>query len=110
MSLLKTAHSRSKTTAPTVCSIDFQNLSSGWKEIIKREVSVLATATHPNIRKVIDVEASDMSIRLSLEPIVGLSLRDILQRTSLKMDQVSCLSSKVSGPFRFPDGILSDVA
>jgi len=53
----------------------------------------LANAAHSNIRNIIAVEA-DIKC-LTLEPIIGMSLSDILHRSSLTNDQVRCLCSKI---------------
>jgi hypothetical protein len=106
LTLLKSVHSQRKSTTTLVTRmIDFRDSSSQrWKESIIQEISTLKVATHPNICNIIDFEGLDNAIRLTLEPISETSLGEILQRSSLTMDQISCLSSKVSGISCFPYG------
>jgi hypothetical protein len=87
-----------KSTFPTVRMIDFQRPSSQrWKQSISREISALKIATHVNICNIIGLEGSDMdAIRLTLEPAIGMSLRDILLRSSPTEEQMSCILSGVS--------------
>ena len=88
--------SQRNTARPTIRIVNLQSLSSHrWKELINHEVSSLATAAHSNIRNIIAVEGADIKC-LTLEPIIGMSLRDVLHRSSLTNDQVSGLCSKVS--------------
>jgi hypothetical protein len=83
---------------PSIRMIYFGNLSSQrWKELINYEISTLTKATHPNICNIIDCEGSDgYAIRLSLEPMIGTPLSDILLRSSPTNDQISYLLSNVS--------------
>jgi hypothetical protein len=107
LTLLKSVHSQRRTTATlTTRMIDFRDSSSQrWKESIIQEISTLKVATHPNICNIIDFKGLDTyAIRLTLESISETSLGEILQRSSLTMDQISCLSSKVSGISCFPYG------
>jgi hypothetical protein len=103
LSFLTTIHSQRRAASPTVRVIDFQNLSAqSQRELINREISKLRTAVHANICNIIDIEASDVyTIRLNMEPITGMSLSDILQRSSPTKDQMSSLSAMVSSWFGF---------
>ena len=106
LTLLKnnTHSQRKKATTLTTYMIYFHDSSSQrWKESIIQEISTLKEATHPNICNIIDFENLDTyAIRLTFEPTSETSLGEILQRSSLTMDQISCLSSEVSGRSCFP--------
>lgn len=61
------------------------------------EVSSLKAATHPNVRNITDVEAIDADIlRITLEPIIGTCLSDILRRFDLTVSQVPRICFEVS--------------
>jgi hypothetical protein len=108
LTLLKSVHSQRRTTTTlTTRMIDFRDSSSQrWKESIIQEISTLKEATHLNICNIIDFEGLDTyAIRLTLEATSQTSLGEILGRSTLTMDQISCLSSEVSGISCFPYGL-----
>jgi len=102
LSLLRTMHSRRKAASPTVRTIYLLSHSpQDYRESISNEISALKSAVHPNICNIIDLDDSDIyAIRLTLEPIIGMSLSDILQRSFPTKEQISCLLSMVSSAMR----------
>ena len=104
-------HSRKKAASPTVHTIHLLNDSpQHCRELIGNEISALKSAVHPNICNVIDFEDSDIyAIRLTLEPIVGMSLSDILQRSIPTKEQISCLLSMVSSMMRSLHGAFTQL-
>lgn len=84
-----------KTAIRAIRTFDLQSPSvQPLRILICREISAIKAGTHPNIRNIIDIEGVDI-IRVSLEPIIGMSLRDILQKNTLFSNQISHLCSKV---------------
>jgi len=80
---------------PATRTINLRSLSSQrLKESINHEISGLKTASHPNIRNIIIVKETDI-VCVTLEPIIGMSLRDVLHRSSLTNEQVSGLCYKI---------------
>lgn len=80
---------------PAIRTFDLQvPLFQSWRKSIYREISALKAGTHSNIRNIIDVEGVGI-VRLTLEPIIGMSLRDILQKGTLTNNQISHVCSKV---------------
>jgi hypothetical protein len=94
--------SRRKAASPTVRTINLLSHSpQHYRESISNEISALKSAVHPNICNIIDFDGSDIyAIRLTLEPIIGMSLSDILQRSFPTKEQISCLLSMVSSVMR----------
>jgi hypothetical protein len=97
LSLLRIMHSRRKATSPTIRTIYLLNhFPQHFRELISSEISALKSTVHPNICNIIDFEGSDIhAIRLTLEPIIGMSLSDILRRSFPTKEQMSCLLSMV---------------
>lgn len=92
---MNSVRSRKEIALPVTRTLNLRTLSSQrWKESINHEVSSLAKASHPNIRNIVAIKGSDL-LCLSLEPILGMSLRDILRKSALTNNHVSGLCSKV---------------
>jgi hypothetical protein len=96
LSLLGTVRSRRKTASPTVRTILLNHSPQHYMASISSEISSLKAAVHPNICNIIDFEDSDIYvIHLTLEPIIGMALSNILQRNLPTKEQMSRLLSMV---------------